>query len=99
VILKIAVLVSEAFCCCVEKASVCKSFCVEASVKKKLYVNKSFCADINRECQMSVLPDLNGERQMSDRMQQRIPDRMSEYTSCQTECQIECALLFVDMDV
>ena len=35
VILKIAVLVSEAFCCCVEKASVCKSFCVEASVKKK----------------------------------------------------------------
>ena len=48
---------------------------------------------------MSVLPDLDGERQMSDRMPQRIPDRMSEYTSCQIESQIECALLFVDMDV
>jgi hypothetical protein len=32
------------------------------------------------ERQMSVaLPDLNGERQMSDRMSQQMPDKISEY--------------------
>ena len=48
-------------------------------------------------CQ-SAMADLNGQRQMSDRMPQRPPDRMSEYIcqmECQNICQIECPIIIV----
>ena len=64
-------------------------------------------SDLNCERRSQwALPDLNRERQMSDRMPQRMPDRMSDTSGrmpyrisediyiymcvCQKECQTEC---------